>query len=90
MLTPFLHRLVPKIVIFKRFYQFFYRIIELQHKSLILIEYPNIFYWKLTKKGKWVWSLGQNQKQIRSNVVKSTKMLALLLDFFRIMQEEHI
>ena len=54
--------------IFKRFYQLFFRTTGLQHKLLILIESPGIFHWKSEKKVKWVWSLGRNLGEIRSNV----------------------
>ena len=39
--------------------------------------YPlTYFIGNQSKKVKWVWSLGQNLGQIRSNVVKKTKKLA--------------
>ena len=41
-----------KKTIFKRFYQLFFRTAGLQHKLLILIVSPNIFYWKSAKKSK--------------------------------------
>ena len=48
----------------------------------MLIECPNIFHWKSAKKTKWVCSYEKNLAQIWSNIAKSTKKLALLLDFF--------
>ena len=50
-MTPSLCKLGPK-TIFKRFYQLFFRTTGFQHKLLILIEFPNMFHWKSTKKSK--------------------------------------
>ena len=50
-MTPFCANWAQK-TIFKRFYQLFFRTTGLQHKLLTLIESPNIFYWKSTKKSK--------------------------------------
>ena len=50
-MIPFWCKLIPK-TIFKRFYQFFFRTTGLQHKLLKLLESPNIFHWRSTKKSK--------------------------------------
>ena len=57
---------------FQRVYPFF-RATGLQHKLLILLESPNIFHQKSTKKLKQVWSFGQALGQIRPNVVKKKR-----------------
>ena len=54
---PILVQIGPKIAIFKRFYQFFFRTTELQHKLLILIESPSIFHAKL---GPVLWKKQRN------------------------------
>ena len=41
-----------KKTIFKRFYQFFFRTVGLQHTLLTLIVSPNVFHWKSAKKNK--------------------------------------
>ena len=79
-----------KKTIFKRFYQLFFRTAGLQHKLLILIVSPNIFHGKSAKKGKWVWSLGQNLGQSKSNVVKKAKKLVFQWGFFQILHEVYI
>ena len=50
--SPFSVQIESKKTIFKRFYQLFFRTAGLQHKLLILIVSPNIFYWKSAKKSK--------------------------------------
>ena len=89
---PCFAQVAPKYNSFQRFYQNFFRTTGWKHKQLILIEYCNIFHWKSAKKAKWMWSNGQNEGQIRSNVVKSTKKLsiALAINFFHILQNENI
>ena len=51
---PFLHELGPKMVI----YQISFKTTGLQWKLLILIESPNIFYWKTAKIDKVFLVLG--------------------------------
>ena len=67
---PIMTSFLCKKAIFKRFCQIFFGTTRMQHKLLILIESPNIFYWKSAKKGKQMWSLGQNLGRTRSNVAK--------------------
>ena len=49
---PFFAQIGPKKTIFKWLYQLFFRTNRLQHKLLILIESPIIFYWKSAKRNK--------------------------------------
>ena len=80
-MTPFCANWAQK-TIFKRFYQLFFGTTGLQHKLLILIEFPNITHRKSNKKGNWVWSAGQNLGQIWYNVVKKTKKICYFNVFF--------
>ena len=71
MLTPLQCKLGPKKQFLEVLPIFFFTTTGLQQKSLILIESPNIFYWKSTKKKKLgVVFRAKNLGQIRSNVVK--------------------
>ena len=79
---PIMTSFLCKKAIFKRFCQIFFGTTRMQHKLLILTESPNIFYWKSAKKGKQMWSLGQNLGRTRSNVAKKTTELAFRLFFF--------
>ena len=36
------------------------------------VKFPDIFHWKSAIKGKWMWSMGQNFGQIKSNAVNKT------------------
>ena len=47
---PFAVQIGPQKAIFRGFANFFFTTTGLQQKSLILIESPNIFHWKSTKK----------------------------------------
>ena len=77
-MTPFLHKLGPKMVIFRSF------------NNLILNESPNIFQCKPAKKQSSC-SRGKNfLGQIRSNVVKKVKKVALSIDFFHILHVEYL
>ena len=58
-ITFFLHKLSPKIALFRGFSKKIFRTTGLQLKLLILIESPNIFHWKPAKKSNWVWSWGK-------------------------------
>ena len=52
---PFVVQIGPQKAIFRGFTNFFFfRITGLQNKLLIIIESPNIFHWKSTKKRKKV------------------------------------
>ena len=53
----------------------------LQHKLLTLIESPNVFHWKSTKKVKCVWSVGQNLGQILYNVVRKQRKTGISVVF---------
>ena len=43
-----------------------------------------------SKKLKWVWSLGQNVGQIRSNLVKKPTGIGIWMGFFHILHEVYI
>ena len=88
-MTPFLCKLNTRQQFYRGFTNFF-RTTGLQHKLLILIEPPGIFHWKSTKKGKWVWSLGQNVGQSRFNVVKKQRDWHFNRVFFHILHEVYI
>ena len=66
----------------------FFRTTELQLKILILSEFPNLFHWKPAKKSGF--GLGAKLWQIRSNVVKKVKKLALAIGFFNILDGEYL
>ena len=83
-----------KNAIFRAFtiFFFFFRTTGLQFKLLILIESLNIFHWKpttTTTTKKMGVFLGQNLGQIRSNVVRKVKKLALSAGF-HILHGEYI
>ena len=77
----------PKNGNFQRFYNFFFRTTVLQLKLLKLIKSTNIFHWKSEKVGV---ALGQYLCQIRSNVVKKVKKLALSIGFFQQWLHKHL
>ena len=80
--NPFSVQIGSKKTTFKRFYQLFFRTTGLQHKLLILLYPLTYFIGNQPKKVKWVWSLGHNLGQIRSNIVKKTKELLFQWVFF--------
>ena len=53
---------------------------------------PNILHWKSDqpKKVKWVWYLGLNLGETRSNIVNKTKKLVFQWGFFHILHEVYI
>ena len=80
-ISPFLCKLGPKIN-FQEVLHTFFTTTLLQHKLLMLIESLNIFHWKSAKKGKCVWSVGQNLGEILYNDVKKTKKNCYFNGFF--------
>ena len=90
MFLCFGYKLGQKIVTFKCFSNFF-RTTGFQLKLLTLIESPNIFHWKPTKRIKVGVLLGKNLSQIFwPNVVKKEKKQVLSIDFFHMLHEEFI
>ena len=78
---PLLHKLGdPKNSNFLRFYNFF-RTTRLQHKLLILIEFPTIFYWKSAEKSGCSLS-GTICNKMGPMLWKKTKNLPLSKGFF--------
>ena len=73
----------PKLTPFERkqVYQFFFRTTGLQHKLLILIEPPNIFFFQ---KKKWFGA------KLRPTLRQKAKKLTLSIAFFHILHREYI
>ena len=67
-------------------------IVVVDHPTfIIIVEFPNILYWKPEKKFKLGVVLGQNLGQIMSNNMKKVKKRqAIALGFFRILLGEYL
>ena len=76
MITPFLHKLGKKMVIFRGFTNFFQNY-WIPIKVIQINKISNIFHWKTAKTINVGVVLGQNLGRIRSNVVKKVKKQAL-------------
>ena len=72
-MTPFCANWSHKKTIFERFYQLFFRTNGCNTSYWYLLNPLTYFIGNQPKKVKWVWTLGPNLGQIRSNVVKKKK-----------------
>ena len=80
----------PKMEMFRDFRIFFFRITGSQSKSLILIESPNIFYCKPTKKLKFFHKIGKKSDTKKFTVQKKNHPLKLKLYHVKSIKQRNV